>query len=76
MQSSFNPNGWMADFWVCGSMSLTLSVFVSNLKIFLFSCKNSVLSISILALSILVYFLSFILLNIYDTSDLFAILTM
>ena len=74
--AAFNPNGWMADFWIAGSMTLTLAVFVANFKILLFSSKNSVLSISIIIGSILVYFISFIILNIYETSDLYAILTM
>ena len=75
MSPSFNPNGWMADFWIGGSMALTLSVSIASFKIFLFSSKSSILSLSVVA-SLIVYYITFIILNVYETSDLYAILTM
>jgi len=70
-----NQDSMEADFWFSGSMTFSLAVIIANLKIFLFSYKNSVLSVSIVIGSIVVYFLSFDFLNAILFSEQYQILT-
>ena len=53
-----NDSGYTVSFWASGMMTFGLCVVVANLKILMISNNHSYLSIFVLAMSLLSYFLS------------------
>jgi hypothetical protein len=70
-----NASGIMADFWVGGTMTFTIAVLNANFKILLLSYKYSVLHIFCILLSLIVYYISFVIPNSSSpTSNLYHVL--
>ena len=75
METTFvNDSGYTISFWASGMMTFGLCVVVANLKILMISTNHSLLSIFVLAASLLSYLFSIFIASVLPENQFYKIL--
>jgi hypothetical protein len=69
---AIGEKGWLSGFWCDGNIVLEAIVFITNLKILVFSSQYSILLVFVVVGSIGMFFLFYYLFNLWIKDELYG----